>query len=107
LWYIYDLKIDTIATILALIALVITIDIARIQDEQLSKIGFETKETTINLKTNSVLQENEDNFFLRKNEHTEYKLICPLILIKKPLPLINAADSYAMYVITSHLGVVG
>ena len=61
-----NIKIDTI---LAIVAIVITAIIFRIQDEQLSKlenIGSETKEITVTLQTDSVTQENIKNFFPEK-----------------------------------------
>ena len=108
----YNIKIDTIlgidAILLALIALSITIKIALTQDKQLNtleNIGCETKETTKKLNTNSAVQKRIKEFFPLKDPRKKYKLLFPVDYVKKTLPLINAADSYATHVISTHLGV--
>jgi hypothetical protein len=112
LLYINNIKIDTIigiiAIVLALIALFITISIAQTQDKQLSKledIGNETKDTTIKLNTNSIMQDRIKKLFPLKDTRKKYKLFFPVDYLRKTLPLINAADSYAIHVISTHLGV--
>ena len=109
--YTYNI-IDTILEInpivLALIALCITIEIALTQNKQLNKlrdIGYETKETTIKLNTNSAVQQRIKKFFPLEYPRGKYKLFFPVDYVKKTLPLINAADSYATHVISTHLGV--
>lgn len=110
--YTYNFKIDTIlginAIVLALIAFFFTINIAQTQDKQLNTledIGYETEETTTKLNTNSVVQQRIKKFFPLKDPRKKYKLFFPVDYVKKTLPLINAADSYATHVISTHLGV--
>lgn len=117
----FDTKLGVLGTVIGLIAMSITIHIAKIQDKQLGvleaigiktngttekleKIGKQTKETTETLHTNSAIQKNREKFF-RKEKNENYTLIFPVDHEGKTLPLINSADSYAMHVISNHLGV--
>lgn len=114
MYYNYHVNIDTklgiIGIIFALISLFITINISKSQEKQLCEledIGIKTRETTEALQTSSAIQKNRSDFFIRKNINDKYKLIFPVGYEGKTLPLINAADSYAMHVISDHLGVDG
>lgn len=104
--YIFFKK-DLFDTLLALIAVNITIFIAWTQEIQLNKleyIGIQTKETTEKLNTDSKVLSSVQNFFAIKDNARRYKLFFPVEYDAKPLPLINQGDFYAVHVISSRIG---
>jgi hypothetical protein len=107
--YIYNI-ITRENMILSLFGFLITFSISWTQSKQLDKlkeVGEETKDIAETLHTNAEIQKNIKHFFRQnsKDKKDNYNLFLPVDYNKKTLPLINAADSYAMYVISNHLGV--
>ena len=116
-----DMKLAIIAIVLGLIAIYITIRIAKKQDEQLDEIqvigsetkiigsetkviGSETKEIAKKLRIDAKIQENIKNFFPLKDTGKKYKLFFPIEYISKPLPIVNQGDFYAIHVLSTRLG---
>ncbi len=118
-----------LGTTLTLFGLLISVNIARRQTAQmndlteietktqnttevLTDVGTQTQELVIAtkdiasaLQTNARTQENIKNFFPQNYKKDEkYKLFFPGDSNQKTLPLINAGDSYGMYVISGLLG---
>ena len=101
-----------IGTLFTIIALVISVIIAHRQDGQIKKlddVGTETKNIASALQIDAATQQNIKNFFPQnKNDENKkeekYKLFFPGDNKQKTLPLINAGDSYGMYVISGLLG---
>jgi hypothetical protein len=109
--YIFVINFNRETIILTLVTIIITIYIAIIQKSQLDKletIGSQTKETTEKLRTDSIIKETTSKFFLipesEKNKSRKYKCFFPVEYDKKPLPLINQGDFYAMGVLGTYLG---
>jgi hypothetical protein len=75
-----------------------------VQIKELKNIETQTQDIALTLHSDSKTKENTRNFFPHNNKNEKYKLFFPGDYKKKTLPLINAGDSYAMYVISGLLG---
>lgn len=101
----------SIPVILSIATIIVAIHIALIQQSQLTKledVGKQTGETIEKLKTDSLINEIVNNFFIltdkEKGRQKKYKCIFPVEYRSKPLPFINQGDFYAIHVLSSRLG---